>query len=252
MRGLIIAFFMPVFFGIAGLSADLTVLKDPMLLALTAGLIAIASLGKFSGAFLGGALGGLTLRESFALGTGMNARGSTEVIVATIGLSMGAISQNLFTMIVTMAVVTTMAMPPTLRWALARLPMRKEEKQRLEREEMEAKGFVPKLERLLLAIDDSGNGKFASRIAGMITGTNALPITVMQIKTGKKTGKAAAEAEKKKAEETAETVKEFAEQADEKKSPRKSPTPNPISPPWWKKRPTRKRSPRKPRRATTS
>ena len=36
-----------------------------------------------------------------------------------------------------------MAMPPTLRWALARLPMRKEEKERLEREEMEAKGFVP-------------------------------------------------------------------------------------------------------------
>ena len=100
----------------------------------------------------------------------MNARGSTEVIVATIGLSMGAISQNLFTMIVAMAVVTTMAMPPTLRWALARLPMRKEEKQRLEREEMEAKGFVPKLERLLLAVDDSGNGKFAARIAGMIAG----------------------------------------------------------------------------------
>jgi Kef-type K+ transport system membrane component KefB len=223
LRGLIIAFFMPVFFGIAGLSADLTVLKDPMLLALTAGLIVIASLGKFSGAFLGGALGGLTLRESFALGAGMNARGSTEVIVATIGLSMGAISQNLFTMIVTMAVVTTMAMPPTLRWALAGLPMRKEEKQRLEREEMEAKGFVPKLERLLLAIDDSVNGKFATRIAGMITGTNALPITVMQIKTNKKTGKAAAEAEKKKAEETAETVKEFAEQATEKKEPEEKP-----------------------------
>ena len=48
----------------------------------------------------------------------MNARGSTEVIVATIGLSMGALSQDLFTMIVAMAVVTTMAMPPMLRWAL--------------------------------------------------------------------------------------------------------------------------------------
>ena len=56
----------------------------------------------------------------------MNARGSTEVIVATIGLSMGALSQNLYTMIVAMAVVTTMVMPPTLRWALGRLPMREE------------------------------------------------------------------------------------------------------------------------------
>jgi Kef-type K+ transport system membrane component KefB len=223
LRGLIIAFFMPVFFGIAGLSADLTVLKDPTLLALTAALIAIASLGKFSGAFLGGALGGLKLRESLALGAGMNARGSTEVIVATIGLSMGALSQNLYTMIVTMAVVTTTAMPPTLRWALARLPLRKDEKLRLEREELEAKGFVPKLERLLLAIDDSANGKFATRIAGLVAGTNALPTTVMQIKTDKKTGKAAAVAEKKKAEVSGETVQEFAEQVDETKTPEEKP-----------------------------
>ena len=135
---------MPVFFGTAGLSADLTILKDPSLLFLTLGLIAIASFGKFGGAFMGGKLAGLNFRKSLALGTGMNARGSTEVIIATIGLSMGALSQNLFTMIVTMAVVTTMVMPPTLRWALSRLPMRKDEKQRLEREEMEEKGFVSK------------------------------------------------------------------------------------------------------------
>src|SRR5690242_13718161 len=184
------AFFMPVFFGTAGLSADLTILKDPMLLALTAGLIAIASIGKFGGAFAGGKLAGLTFRESLALGTGMNARGSTEVIVATIGLSMGALSQNLFTMIVTMAVVTTMVMPPTLRATLARLPMRRDEKQRLEREELEAKGFVPKLERLLLAADESGNAKFATRIARLIDGGSAMHTTVKHIKTDRKNSKA--------------------------------------------------------------
>jgi len=210
LRGLIVAFFMPVFFGTAGLSADLTILKDPVILALTAGLTVIASLGKFGGAFLGGKLGGLTFRESLALGSGMNARGSTEVIVATIGLSMGALNPNLFTMIVTMAVITTTAMPPTLRWALARIPMRKDERHRLEREEMEARGFVPKLERLLLAVDESANGRFASRIAGLIAGANTLPTTVMHIKTDKKTGKAAADAEKAKAKTAAKTVKLFA------------------------------------------
>jgi Kef-type K+ transport system membrane component KefB/nucleotide-binding universal stress UspA family protein len=212
LRGLIIAFFMPVFFGTAGLSADLTILKDPALLGLTVALIAIASLGKFAGAFAGGKLGGLSMRESLALGTGMNARGSTEVIVATIGLSMGALSHNLFTMIVTMAVITTMAMPPTLRWALARLPMRKQEKQRLEREEMEAKGFVPNLERLLLAVDESANGKFATRIGGMIAGHKGMPTTVMHIKTDKKTGKAAAEAQKEMAKEAGRTVRDIASQ----------------------------------------
>ena len=63
LRGLIAALFMPVFFGLSGLSADLTILKDPHLLLLAVGLIAIASFGKFSGAFIGGKLGGLTCRE---------------------------------------------------------------------------------------------------------------------------------------------------------------------------------------------
>ena len=109
----------------------------------------------------------------------MNARGSTEVIIATIGLSMGVLSQNLFTMIVTMAVVTTMAMPPMLRAALARLPLGEEEKARLEREEFEENGFVANLERLLLAVDESANGKFASRLAGLLAGGRGTPITVL-------------------------------------------------------------------------
>jgi len=86
LRGLITALFMPVFFGVAGLTADLRVLGNPSLLLLAIGL------GKLTGAFIGGAIGGLTWRESLALGWGMNARGSTEVIVASFGLSMGALS----------------------------------------------------------------------------------------------------------------------------------------------------------------
>ena len=186
LRGLITAFFAPVFFGIAGLSSDLTIFADPTIALFTVGLILVASFGKFGGAFVGAELGGLTRREGFALACGMNARGSTEVIIATIGLSMGALNQNLFTMIVTMAVITTMAMPPTLRWALSRVPMRKEEKQRLEREEQEEKGFVSNLERLLIAVDDSPNGKFASRVAGMLAGTHGMPTTVLHIKDAAK------------------------------------------------------------------
>src|SRR6185437_3649629 len=201
LRGLITAFFAPVFFGIAGLSADLTIFADPKIALLTCGLILIASLGKFGGAFLGGKLGGLTRREGFALACGMNARGSTEVIIATIGLSMGALNQNLFTMIVTMAVATTLA-------------MRKEEKQRLEREEQEEKGFVANLERLLIAVDDSPNGKFASRVAGMLAGTHGMPTTVLHIKD-------AAKIENKKLEDKDSLIKgsKTAEQkADAKKT----------------------------------
>ena len=188
LRGIITAFFAPVFFGIAGLTADLTILADPKIALFTIGLILIASVGKFTGAFVGAELGGLTKREGFALACGMNARGSTEVIIATVGLSMGALNQDLFTMIVAMALLTTMAMPPTLRWALSRIPMRKEEKQRLEREELEARGFVPNLERLLLAVDDSPNGQFASRVAGVLAGTHGMPTTVLHIPDSGKIG----------------------------------------------------------------
>jgi Kef-type K+ transport system membrane component KefB/nucleotide-binding universal stress UspA family protein len=181
LRGLIAALFMPVFFGLSGLNADLTILKDPGLLLLGAVLIVIASVGKFSGAFVGGTLGGLTRRESLALACAMNARGSTEVIVASIGLSAGVFSRNLYTLIVGMAVITTMAMPPMLRWALRRLPLRRAERQRLEREELDARGFVPNLERLLLAVDGGTNGVFASRLAGAIAGSGDKPTTIIEL-----------------------------------------------------------------------
>ena len=221
LRGIITAFFAPVFFGVAGLSADLTIFADPKIALLTCGLILIASIGKFGGAFIGAELGGLTRREGIALACGMNARGSTEVIIATIGLSMGALNQNLFTMIVTMAVTTTLAMPPTLRWALSRIPLRKEEKQRLEREEMKARGFVPNLERLLLAVDDSANGKFASRVAGMLAGTDSMPTTVLHIADPAKIDKPTPEPKVgkdggKPAEKKADVEKSEAKKADKK------------------------------------
>ncbi|HVZ53733.1 MAG TPA: cation:proton antiporter, partial [Pseudolabrys sp.] len=217
LRGLVFAFFTPIYFGLAGQSADLTVLGNPVVAIYTVGLVLIASLGKFGGAFIGAELGGLTRREGFALACGMNARGSTEVIIASVGLSMGALSPTLFTMIVAMAILTTVAMPPTLRWALARVPMRKDEKARLEREEMEEKGFVPKLERLLLAIDDSANGRFATRIGGIIAGVNAMPTTVMHIHGNKRPSKAAVEQAKAKVKEIGETVQAVAGRSDQAK-----------------------------------
>jgi len=183
LRGMITAFFMPIFFGMSGLAADLTILKDWTLVGFTVLLVAIASVGKFSGAFVGATLGRLSWRESLALGCAMNARGSTEVIVASIGLSMGVLSQNLYTMIVTMAVITTMAMPPMLRAALAGLPMSKEEETRITRETVDQRGFLPQLERLLLAVDESLVGRMAARLAGLLAGAQGMPVTMLRLET---------------------------------------------------------------------
>jgi Kef-type K+ transport system membrane component KefB/nucleotide-binding universal stress UspA family protein len=212
LRGLIVALFMPVFFGLAGLSTNLAVLADTNLVFLTLGMIAIASIGKFGGAFLGGRLGGMSWAESLSLGCGMNARGSTEVIVASIGLSMGVLNQSLFTTIVAMAVVTTMSMPPMLRWALGRLSMGPEEAARLEREEFEAQGFVSSIERLLVAVDASPSGQFASRLVGLLAGARRIPTTVLHFDYAT----AASPPEgKREAERTKTVVEESAEVGDE-------------------------------------
>src|SRR5713101_729091 len=181
IRGLIIALFAPIFFAVAELSVDLTILKHLYLVELASGLILIASIGKLVGCYIGGRLGQLSSREATALAIGMNARGTTEIIVATIGLSIGVVSQDIYTLIVVMAVTTTMVMPPMLRWALRRIPPTGEEKQRLEREQAETKDFVPKVERLLIAADKSEDGKLASILGGLFAGSRKIIATVLNL-----------------------------------------------------------------------
>jgi nucleotide-binding universal stress UspA family protein len=111
----------------------------------------------------------------------MNARGTTEIIVASIGLSIGVVSQDIYTLIVVMAVTTTMVMPPMLRWALTRIPPTGEEKQRLEREQAEKKDFVPKVERLLITADQSEDGKLASILGGLFAGSRKIMATVLDL-----------------------------------------------------------------------
>lgn len=210
LRGLIVALFMPVFFGVAGLSIDLRVLGDPRVFGLALLVIAVASIGKLGGCYLGGRLARLNHPESLAVGFAMNARGSTEVILATIGLTMGVLDQRLFTIIVVMAVVTTLGMPPLLRWALARVPMRDEEKVRLETAAAEEKDLMPRLERVLVGLDSGGNGRFAARLAGWMIGARRLMATVVALDPAAKDG-APAPSPSQRVIEAAETAAQTVE-----------------------------------------
>ena len=68
LRGLIVAFFSPVFFAVAGLGMDLRTLLEPSLFLFTLAMIAVATVGKFLGATIGGHLGGLTWLEFDGVG----------------------------------------------------------------------------------------------------------------------------------------------------------------------------------------
>ena len=106
---------LPLFFVVAGLRANIGLIQGPGLILLTVGIIGVAIVGKLFAAAGAARLTGMSWRESAAVGTLMNTRGLTELIVLTVGLSYGVIGEDLFTMLVIMALVTTFMTAPLLR-----------------------------------------------------------------------------------------------------------------------------------------
>jgi Kef-type K+ transport system membrane component KefB len=106
---------LPLYFVVTGLKTQVNALNRPILWLLTLLLIGVAITGKFLGAMLAARYGRFSWRDSAAIGTLMNTRGLTELIVLNIGLDLGVISHQLFTMLVVMALVTTYMAGPVLR-----------------------------------------------------------------------------------------------------------------------------------------
>lgn len=111
---------LPLFFAFSGLRTHVNLLDDPTLWATTAAIIGVATLGKFGGSMLAARFTGLGWREAGAIGILMNTRGLMELIVLNIGLDLGVLSDELFTMMVIMALVTTWLTSPVLQWVYPR------------------------------------------------------------------------------------------------------------------------------------
>ncbi|UWZ52376.1 cation:proton antiporter [Dactylosporangium aurantiacum] len=133
LRTLVLAVFAPLFFATAGLRVDLTVLRRPDVLGVAALLLFVAVAGKFGGAFIGALLCRLNRWEALALGAGMNARGVVEIVVAMAGLRLGVLNAETYTIVVLIAILTSVMAPPILRWAMRKVEHTAEETIRLER-----------------------------------------------------------------------------------------------------------------------
>jgi Kef-type K+ transport system membrane component KefB len=105
---------LPAFFAFAGMRTRVDLVTSVSEWLLCGIIIIVATAGKFGGTLLAARLTGMTLRHAAGLGILMNTRGLMELIVLNIGLELGVISPTLFTMMVLMAVVTTMATTPIL------------------------------------------------------------------------------------------------------------------------------------------
>lgn len=130
LRTVVLSGFAPIFFATAGLRMDLTSLTDPMVLLSGLGILTVAIIGKFVGAYAGARASKLNRWEALALGAGLNARGVIEVVVAMVGLRLGILSVEVYTIVVLVAIVTSLMAPPILRWAMARVEQTAEEELR--------------------------------------------------------------------------------------------------------------------------
>lgn len=130
LRTLVMAVLAPIFFATAGLRMDLTALARPAVLLSGVAVLVAAIVGKFVGAYLGARAVRLNHWEGLALGAGLNARGVIEVIVALVGLRIGILTTEAYSIIIAIAIVTSVMAPPLLRYAVGRIPVTAEERER--------------------------------------------------------------------------------------------------------------------------
>lgn len=115
-----LGFFTPFFFAYTGLRVDLTTMRGSALVATIVAFV-IACLGKFVGGTVGARLGGLGIWEAIGTGIGLNARGAMELVIATIGLSIGVLTAEGYAMLVLIAVSTSLMTAPLLRLVVERM-----------------------------------------------------------------------------------------------------------------------------------
>ncbi|HEV2132802.1 MAG TPA: cation:proton antiporter [Terracidiphilus sp.] len=109
----------PIFFAAIGLQFNASTLRDWRLLS---SILVASFAGKILGGFIGGRLARLKSAQCWALGAGLNGRGVMELVIANVALANGFIGQQLFTILVLMAVATTFATPFLLKHAYDRIP----------------------------------------------------------------------------------------------------------------------------------
>nr|WP_315249690.1 cation:proton antiporter [uncultured Flavobacterium sp.] len=105
---------LPLFFVFTGLRTEIGLINEPYLWKVTGFIILVAVVGKFFGSALAAKFVGQSWRNSLIIGALMNTRGLMELIVLNIGLALGVLTSEVFTMMVIMALVTTFMTGPAL------------------------------------------------------------------------------------------------------------------------------------------
>ena len=122
LEDLVAVLFLPVFFAFTGMRTEVGLIAGVGNWLLCGTIVLVACAGKFGGTVVASRLTGLGWRDASALGVLMNTRGLVELIVLNIGLDLHLISPRLFTMLVIMAIVTTVMTTPILQLIVRKHP----------------------------------------------------------------------------------------------------------------------------------
>jgi Kef-type K+ transport system membrane component KefB len=117
------ALFLPLFFTFSGLRTEFGLLGDPAVLIFAVVCVALAIAGKFGACWAASRLRGEPSGVALRVGALMNARGLMQLIALNVGLEAGIVNSSLFTVLVLVALVTTLMTTPLLSWLDRRSPL---------------------------------------------------------------------------------------------------------------------------------
>jgi len=178
----------PIFFAYSGLQANLLALESPYVPLI---VLAVAYAAKIAGALLGGKLGGLEFRESLAVAFGMNVRGGMGIILALLGLQLGVLTPAMYTVIVAVAVITSVTTPPLLSWALSGVSRRPGDAERAQRDRILARLPLRTAGAKLLVLSGGGpHAELAAHLAATLGKSADASITVFHAAAGDSNGRA--------------------------------------------------------------
>lgn len=115
IQDFIFGIFAPIFFVLIGMQLELGAKTNWLSVV---ALFGVASLFKIGGAFLGALLGGIGKKNALAVGCGLNTQGAMGIVVALIGVHMGAFTQELFSVVVIICILSSLLVGPLLKWAI--------------------------------------------------------------------------------------------------------------------------------------
>lgn len=167
----------PVFFAFVGLKVNLVRTPSPWLIVLVL-VVAIAS--KILGCYIGGRLGGLSSRASLVVGAGMSARGAMGLVLAVVGLSLGVLSPTLYTVLVVMAIGTSLVAPILLRVFARGLPLGADERLRFE-DEASRSVLDLRAPKVLVPTAGGPNAAAAVEIAASLCRGDGATLTVLHV-----------------------------------------------------------------------